>query len=166
MTVNTTTEFSDQIAYGHLARFIYQNTTPYLHQNFFTDGDFKYNGVSYGSALPFGFTGVTVNRNGDNQSTNLIFPNNGLTQTIAAKILNQAGWRVEVETMLFDPDDRTKFRSLSSYTGMVVGGIFSGPTIELELGNILDAVGADVPRRRLTEDLFGPLPTTANVRLQ
>jgi hypothetical protein len=166
MTVTTGPEFSDQIAYGHLVRFYYQGTLPYLLQNFYSDGDFTYQGNKYGSAVPFGFTGVTVNRNGDNQSTNLIFPQNGITQTISAKLLNQTGWRAEVETMLFDPDDRSKYRSLSTYTGMVVGAVYSGPTIELELGNILDAVGADVPRRRLTEDLFGPLPTTANVRLQ
>jgi len=164
--MSTGPEFDDNIAYGCLLSISEKGAGPrYTLQNFFSTDNIDHNGGVYGFA-PFGWSGVTVNRNGDNQTTNLIFPNNGLTQTIAAKILNQAGWRVEVETMLFDPDDRTKFRSLSSYTGMVVGGIFSGPTIELELGNILDAVGADVPRRRLTEDLFGPLPTTANVRLQ
>ena len=52
------------------------------------------------------------------------------------------------------------------YHGQVTGGKWDATALTLQLGSVLDAVGADVPRRNLTQRLVGRLPTTSNVRLR
>lgn len=165
--MSTGPEFDDNIAYGCLLSISQKGAGPsYTLQNFFSTDNIDHNGGVYGFA-PFGWSGVTVNRNGDNESTRLIFPNENIVQVIVGRIFNNTSqWLAKVETALLNPDDRTDYRILTEYVGMIVSGSHAGPTIEVEVGSILDAVGADVPRRRITEDLFGPMPTTANVRLQ
>lgn len=165
--MSTGYDFDDNIAYGCLISISQDGAPPrYRHQNFFFNDIINHNGSDF-SFAPFGWSGVTVNRNGDNESTRLVFPNNSLVQSYVANFFSSnSKWTVKVETALLDPGDTRNYRILTEYIGMVVSGSHSGPTIEVEIGSILDAVGADVPRRRITEDLFGPMPTTANVRLQ
>jgi hypothetical protein len=67
--------------------------------------------------------------------------------------------------LMLNPDNKADYRVLSSYAGQVAGAIWSEAELRLEISSVIDAVGGDVPRRRITEDVFGPLPTTAQVRL-
>ena len=160
-------EFKDQIALGYFLTLTEVGAGPgatLRGQNFFVNSNVTYNGADY-SFLPFGFSGVTVNRNGDNQSTSIVVPNNTLVRTLLSRVMT-GRWLAGVDTALLDPGNSSNYTTLTTYTGQVVAATISGPSIEIELGSILDAVGADVPRRRITEDLFGPLPSTANVRLQ
>lgn len=160
-------EFSDQIALGYFFTLTEVGAGPgatLRGQNFFVDSDVNYNGAIY-SFLPFGFSGATVNRNGDNQSTSIMLPNNTLVRTLLSRVM-QGEWLGGIDTALVDPADSNNYTTLASYTGQVVAATVNGPAIEVELGSILDAVGGDIPRRRVTEDLFGPLPSTASVRLQ
>lgn len=160
-------DFSDQIALGYFLTLTEAGAGPgatLRGQNFFVNENVTYNGADY-SFLPFGFSGVTVNRNGDNQATTIVVPNNTMVRTLLSRVM-LGQWLGGVDTALVDPADKSNYTTLSSYVGQVVSATVAGPTIEIELGSILDAVGGDIPRRRVTEDLFGPLPTTANVRLQ
>jgi hypothetical protein len=160
-------EFKREIALGHfLAINQAGGQARYRHQNF-SNQSIQYSGASNAdySYLPFAFRGTTTNRNGDNDATAVLIPNNSLTQVIMSNIVT-GSWLIQVDTVILDPGDLRQQEILASYTGQVIGASVSGPTIEVELGSILDATGADIPRRRITEDLFGPLPTTANVRLQ
>ena len=159
-------EFKDRIALGHFLDLQLAGTSgpTYTLQNFFVDAQVTFSGGTYGFA-PFVFTGVTVNRNGDNQSTNIVIHNNTIIRALVTRMLSEQ-WIATVHTMLLDPGDTSNYTELSSYVGQLVAATVSGPTVEIELGSILDAVGSDVPRRRITEDTFGPLPTTASVRLQ
>lgn len=159
-------DFRTQFAVGHVASFTQKGASgpSYIWQNFFVDGPINYGGTSV-NYTPFMFSGVTVNRNGDNQTTTLVTHNNALARNIGIRMVSET-WFCKVDTLLLNPDNSNDQYQLTTYTGMLINATVSGPTIEIEIGSILDAVGNDVPRRRITEDIFGPLPTTANVRLQ
>ncbi len=75
-------------------------------------------------------------------------------------------WLVTCRVMLINPDDRNSPTLLTSYTAQVVGGGWSDTSIEVRMASVLDAVGADVPRKKLTKQLVGNLPLTSSVRLQ
>jgi hypothetical protein len=109
--------------------------------------------------LPFAFSGTVINRQGDNVNANLIFPNNDLTRPWAAEAVNSK-WVAVVTVKILEPTV-----DLYSYTGQIMGASWDVTQVQLELGTVLDAVGADIPFRTLSEDLVGPLPTSNNVRL-
>ena len=58
------------------------------------------------SFIPFGFSGLTTNRQGDNIDTTLVFPNNELSRQLVLQA-TQEKWVAKVQTMLLDPDDPT-----------------------------------------------------------
>jgi hypothetical protein len=159
------TSFRSEIALGHMLTFKPRTdgAAPLYFQNFWMNENVSYNGNSHGF-LPFGFSGMTVNRSGDNQSTQLGLPNNSLSRSWSSTIVEGA-WVVLVDMLMLNPDNKADYRLLSSYAGQVSGAIWSDSDLRLEVSSVLDAVGGDVPRRRITEDVFGPLPTTAQVRL-
>ena len=158
-------DFRTQFAVGHVATLAQKGAAPsYIWQNFFVDGTLNYSGTQV-QYVPFTFTGVTVNRNGDNQTTSLVTHNNAIARNLGIRMVVET-WLCTVDTLLLNPDNSSDYYQLTSYTGLIFNTTVAGPKMDLELGSILDAVGADIPRRRITEDVFGPLPTTANVRLQ
>jgi hypothetical protein len=159
------TSFNAAIAVGHALTLKPRTAgaAPLYFQNFWINENVDYNGNTHGF-LPFGFSGVTVNRSGDNQSTQIGLPNNALSRSWASTIVEGA-WVVLIDMLILNPEDKTDYRLLSSYAGQVSGAVWSESDLRLEVSSVLDAVGGDVPRRRITEDIFGPLPTTAQVRL-
>ena len=126
------------------------------------NADFQ--GDSY-SFLPFGFSGVSVNRSGDNTEASLVFPNNELSRAWALPAINER-WLARVYVMALEPDDRTAGILMHQYNGQIAAGQWDETSLTLNLNTILDAVGADVPLRRLTQGLIGNIPTSANVRLR
>ena len=134
-------------------------------QNFFIAQDMTYDGQTYGF-VPFGFSGVTVNRTGDGLESSLVFPNNDLTRGWAVEAINEH-YVMEVDVLIIDSTSATGSHTrVHTYTGQVVGGQWDNVSLNLQLGGVLDAVGTDVPRRSLTRKLIGNLPITNNVRLQ
>lgn len=163
------TSFTPQVSFGHFLTL--QSRTSgmqsYYFQNFYLNETvpFTLNQVtSQYQFLPFGFSGVTVNRSGDNQQTQLAFPNNTLSKAWASNAARD-NWVATVHMMLLDPTNKTNVKLLSTFAGQVTSAIWSASELRVELSSVIDAVGNDVPRRRITEDVFGPLPTTSNVRL-
>lgn len=157
--------FRSEIAVGHMLTLKPRtiDASPLYFQNFFINEDVPYNNNVHGF-LPFGFSGVTVNRSGDNQSTQLALPNNAISKAWASTIV-EGNWVALIDMLMLNPADNTDYRLLSSYAGQVTGALWGETDLRLEISSVIDAVGGDVPRRRITEDIFGPLPTTANVRL-
>lgn len=133
-------------------------------QNFFIGQTVSYESNQYGF-LPFGFSGVTVNRTGDNTDASLLLPNNTLSRNWAVEAL-QGRWLAQLDVVILDPDDSTSFSRLHRYTGMIAGGTWREAELTLTLNTVLDAVGADIPQRRLTQRLIGSIPATSGVRLQ
>jgi len=61
-------------AFGHALRIKPQQTELYRFQNFFIGKQITHNGSGY-QFVPFGFSGVTVNRTGDGLEATIVFPN-------------------------------------------------------------------------------------------
>tara|TARA_R100001510_G_scaffold780_1_gene571 strand:+ start:205 stop:705 length:501 start_codon:yes stop_codon:yes gene_type:complete len=134
-------------------------------QNFFINQVMTFGDDQY-TFVPFGFSGVTVNRTGDGLEATLVFPNNDLTRGWAVNAINDH-YVMEVDVLIVDSDSQTGSHTrVHSYIGQVVGGNWDNVSLNLQLSSVLDAVGTDVPRRSLTRNLVGNLPVSNNVRLQ
>lgn len=133
-------------------------------QNFFINQTIDYEGGQYGF-LPFGFSGVTINRTGDNTEADLVFPNNALSRNWAVEALKKR-WLAQVDVVLLNPDNTSSFDRVHRYVSMISGGAWHDAELSLTLNTVLDAVGADAPQRRLTQRLIGNIPATSNVRMQ
>lgn len=148
-----------ELACGQFLDFTSGNGTIYRWQNFWI----KENVEGY-SFIPFGFSGLTTNRQGDNIDATLVFPNNELSRQWAL-LATQEKWLAKVQVLLFDPDDKTKRTPLHNYVGQVSASGWGDTAINLRLNTLLDAVGSDIPARRLTQSLVGFVPTSSNIQL-
>ena len=154
-----------QYAFGHVLRINPGSGVLFRYQNFFINENASYENASYGF-VPFGFSGVTVNRNGDGLEATVVFPNNDITRSWAVEAIDQY-WVMEVDVLIIDETNNNgSHQSVHTYTGQVTGGQWDNVTVSLQLTSVLDAVGTDVPRRSLTRKLIGNLPISSNVRLQ
>jgi|TARA_S200002703_G_C3669882_1_gene205666 hypothetical protein len=158
-----------QYALGHVVRIKTLGkdglSVEFKFQNFFIAKDMTYNDDTY-TFVPFGFSGVTVNRTGDGLESSLVFPNNDLTRGWAVEAIDQH-YVMEVDVLIIDSTSATGSHTpVHTYIGQVVGGQWDNASLTLQLGTVLDAVGTDVPRRSLTRQLIGNLPVSNNVRLQ
>ena len=158
-----------QYAFGHAIRIIKDGNNLYRFQNFFINKQITHKSREY-QFVPFGFSGVTVNRSGDGLESTLVFPNNALTRGWAIAAI-ESRHIIEVDVLLIedsDPDtgpDATH-NIVHSYVGQVTGGQWDNVSLNMELSSILDAVGTDFPRRSLTQEIVGSLPVSNGVRLQ
>ena len=114
--------------------------------------------------VPFGFSGITINRKGDNVDAGLVFPNNPLSRGWVGNAVEQM-WLAKVEVRLLNPDDRSQSELMHSYVGQVSDGGWSETTVNLVLNTIIDAVQGRVPARNLTKNLVGNIPTSTGVRI-
>lgn len=150
---------SDTLAYGH-----YLTLDSYQFQNYWVNEDATYDGVTYGY-MPFAFSGSAFTKSGDNQPATLAFPNNALSRAWAATAISER-WVATVRIMLLNPDDSTAGTMVTQYSGQIISGAWDTTTLQLNMASVFDAVGADVPRKKLTQQLVGHLPLTSNVRVQ
>tara|TARA_R100000908_G_C3700779_1_gene111363 strand:+ start:163 stop:669 length:507 start_codon:yes stop_codon:yes gene_type:complete len=142
-------------------------TTEFFFQNFFISQTMDYDGEQYQFA-PFGFSGVTINRTADGTDASLVFPNNALTRQWALDAIENR-WFVRVDVVLVDASSTSNVDiagRVHQYFGQVSSGRWDQTSLSLAVGTILDAVGADIPRRNLSQELVGNLPVTSNVSLQ
>jgi len=154
-----------QYAFGHALRITQGRNTKYRFQNFFINQQITHESDNY-TFVPFGFSGVTVNRTGDGLEATVVFPNNEVSRAWGVNAINQ-NWVMEVDVLIIDDDAKDGPHNIvHSYTGQVVGGQWDEVSLNLQLSTVLDAVGTDVPRRSLTKELVGNLPISNNVRLQ
>lgn len=153
-----------ELKIGNFLYFRRQGIVLYRFQNFYIGQAATYDGNQYAFA-PFGFSGVTVNRTGDNTEASLLFPNNSLTRSWAVEATEQQ-WLTNVQVMLLNPDSSTQYSRLHQYWGRVTSAKWDETSVNLTLSTILDAVGAGIPARRLTQRLVGAIPVTSTLQLQ
>jgi phage-related protein len=153
-----------ELTVGNFMYFSSGGVVQYRFQNFFIQQSVTYAGAAYTFA-PFGFSGVTINRSGDNTEATLMFPNNELSRNWTVEAVEQQ-WLANVQVMLLDPADSSQFNRLHQYWGRVSNAKWDDSSVSLTLSTILDAVGGDIPARRLTQKLIGAIPVTSNLRLQ
>lgn len=150
-------------AMGQAFKFV--GKSDYAFQNFNVGGVVRINSKNH-KFLPFGFSGITINRNGDNVDASIVLPNSALAQAFALNALEEE-WICKVRVGSFDPGNPKKFEQiLYEYVGVVASGGWDDTSIRLVLNSVLDAVTGDVPHRVLERDNVGPLPITANINLQ
>ena len=158
-----------QYAFGHAIRINRGSESSRRFQNFFIGKQLTHRGDEY-IFVPFGFSGVTVNRTGDGLESTLVFPNNELSRSWATSAI-EVRTVIEVDVLIIeDPDPDSGLTAthtiVHSYIGQVTGGQWDNVSLNLELSSGLDAVGTDVLRRSLTRKIVGNLPISNGVRLQ
>jgi len=116
---------------------------------------------------PFGFSGISVNRSGDNVDARLVFPNNEVTRSFSDAAIREQ-WTAVVRVCwvqnLEDPEDSPTL--LHRYEGQVSSAVWEDTTVTLVLNSILDAVQAQVPARSLQQLLVGNVPFTGQLSLR
>jgi phage-related protein len=164
-----------ELAVGNFVTFSSGETVKYRFQNFFIGETITRNGNEY-SFVPFGFSGVTINKTGDGTEASILLPNStsdedqssnvgALARSISTTAIEER-WLAYARVVILDPNDKTSFAILCRYYGQVTAGGWDNSTITLNLSTVLDAVGGDVPQRKLSQTLVGDLPTSSGVRLQ
>ena len=83
----------------------YYGSIQYAFQNFFINQVISYDSVDH-DFRPFGFSGATINKNGDGMDASLVFPNNSLTRDWADEAVKDR-WLVRVDVVSVDPDSTT-----------------------------------------------------------
>jgi hypothetical protein len=162
---------SDTLAFAqYLTLRTATETGGYRFQNYWVNEDAPFFNVvtgapSYFGFMPFAFSGTTFTKTGDNQPAKLSFPNNALSRGWAETAVTDK-WLANTRTVLINPDDKTSYTPINVYIGQIVSAKWDDTALVLELASVLDATGAAVPRKRLTKQLVGSLPLTANVRIQ
>lgn len=135
----------------------------YFFQNFFKDEVRVWQGKSYTFAA-LGYSGSTVDAQGGNVNAQLLFGLNDISLSLAKEAADNR-YTVQVETVWLDPESLTEKAPFMIDVFMVTGFEHDSSRLNMRLGSPLDAISADVPRRRLTETLVGALPSTGQLSL-
>lgn len=154
-----------EISIGNYIRFQAPSAgTEYRFQNFFIGKTVTYDAKPY-TFLPFGFSGVSINRNGDNTDASVVLPNNRLSRAWALEAVRDR-WLAQVYVMMLDPANSEDPTLMHQYIGKTSSGRWDETSLSLTLNTVLDAVGGEVPQRRITQTLVGHIPVSPNVRMQ
>ena len=149
-----------ELALGHFLTLSSRSSSTQLRvQNFYIGKE-----IDGRSFMPFGFSGTTTNRQGDNLDATLIFPNNELSRSWASEAIEEA-WTAELQVYTMNMADTTQRTLLYEYFGQVASGGWDETSLNLKLNTVLDAVGSNVPIRLMHRDLVGKLPTSSNLGL-
>lgn len=137
--------------------------TGYQFQNFHVGETRSYNGTGYMYA-GFGFSGGTLDLEAGNVSASLVFAVNELDLVVFRQAADER-WLAEVRTVWLNPDTLDETGAYSEEVYAVTGFEHDTSRLSVRLSNPLDAVSENAPRRVLTQDLVGSLPSTGNINL-
>ena len=132
-------------------------------QNFFQGETREYQGDTYIFG-GFGFSGGTLDLEGGNISASLVFALNELALSVFRQATEQF-WLVRIRTVWLDPDTFKEGNTFSEELYAVTGFDHDLSRISVRLSSPLDAVQENAPRRTLTADLVGALPSTGQISL-
>jgi hypothetical protein len=137
--------------------------TGFNFQNFFQGEERVYNGDTYIFG-GFGFSGGTLDLEGGNISAGLVFAVNDLSLSVFKQAAEQF-WLVRIRTVWLDPDTFEEGNTFSEELYAVTGFDHDSSRLSVRLSSPLDAVQENAPRRTLTADLVGALPSTGQISL-
>jgi hypothetical protein len=146
---------------GNFITFTDPNGTITRWQNFFGEGTVTFNSQAY-QLLPFIYQGAQKNKGGDNISSQLTLPANALTLSWIQDAVNN-NWLVEVQTYQLTESYAPSLLLGHEYW-IAIGLGYTTSAVELQLGNALDAIGAQAPNARITHERVGALPSTGAIR--
>ena len=135
----------------------------YNFQNFHYGEIRSYNGSDYMYAS-FGFSGGTVDLQAGNIDASLVFAVNALALSV---FQDSAAfrWLIEIRTVWLDPETFEEGTTYGEEIYAITGLEHDTSRLSVRLGSPLDAVSQNAPRRLLTQDLVGALPSTGNINL-
>ena len=153
------------IAIGSYVRLVDRDKafTGYAFQNFHVGETRSYNGTGYMYA-GFGFSGGTLDLEAGNVTASLVFAVNELDLVVFKQAADDR-WLIEVRTVWLNPDSLDETGTHSEELYAVTGFEHDTSRLSVRMGNPLDAVSQNAPRRVLTQDLVGALPSTGNINL-
>ena len=135
----------------------------YYFQNFYVNEVREWENQKYQFA-GFGYGGSSSDLQSGNIDASLVFRVNDLSLNMAVEASNNR-WIVVVKTVWLDPDSLEEKANYMRDTFMITGFDHDSLTLTLRLSSPMDAVTAEVPRRRLTEQLVGAMPSTGEISL-
>ncbi len=113
--------------------------------------------------LSFVYQGATKNRTGDNMEATLVLANNQISMNTAIEAV-RGRWQIQVDTCTMNPDNLAVLKKIATENWIVSTMAYDPVTIEVTLSSSIDAVGASVPNRVLTQKQVGALPSTAQLQ--
>ena len=116
-----------EYAIGNFLEMNVGSSSLYRWQNFWINENV--NGYSF---VPYGFSGLTTNRQGDNIDATLVFPNNELSRQWALEATTQK-WVARVKVILFDPDNKSSQKVMIEYIGQIATAGWAETTINIQL---------------------------------
>lgn len=142
--------------------------TNYYFQNFTINGTRSRGGDTYIFA-PFALATGGGEKGGDRSANTLgIGVSTEAGNTIILNLFKQAvkdRWLLKVETVSLNISSFADDLLVSTETWRIASYQMDTQLIRLQLISPLDAVRSQVPRRRLSEDLVGALPTTGQISI-
>ena len=146
-------------AFCNYVTLLQSNSTPtsYKFQNFSINekrGDFDY--------LPFAITTGAGTRGGDRSSARLVVAANQISVNIAAEA-SKNNYFLKVETFSLNIETFADSSQISTEVWRVSGYEMDTERVFLNLTSPLDAVRTDAPRRVLSTELVGALPTSGSL---
>ena len=163
----------EDLALGHYLTLIKPDESELRFQNFWIGETAIWQDTGWvGSSkqshvfLPFGFSGISVNRQGDNVDAALVFPNTGIARGFLDEAVTQR-WTAVIRVCLIDnlTDSQDPPTMLHRYVGQSASGTWTDTELGLRLNSILDAVGGEVPARALMQRMVGDIPATGRIAL-
>ena len=142
--------------------------TNYYFQNFTINGTRSRGGDTYIFA-PFALATGGGEKGGDRSANTLgIGVSTEAGSTIILNLFKQAvkdRWLLKVETVSLNISSFADDLLVSTETWRIASYQMDTQLIRLQLISPLDAVRSQVPRRKLSEDLVGALPTTGQISI-
>ena len=140
------------------------NNTGHAYQNFHQGETRSYDNDSYifGS---FGFSGGALDLQAGSITASLVFALTDLTLSIFQTASDEF-WLAQIRTVWLDPNTLNETNQYSEELYAVLGFDHDTSRIMVRLGNPLDAVQQNVPRRVLTQTVVGAMPSTGNISLK
>ena len=146
-------------AFCNYVTLLQSNSTPtsYKFQNFSVNEPRR--GFDY---LPFAITTGAGTRGGDRSSARLVVAANQISVNIAAEA-SQNNYFLQVETFSLNIETLADSSQISTEVWRVAGYEMDTERVFLNLTSPLDAVRTDAPRRVLSTQLVGALPTSGSL---
>ena len=146
-------------AFCNYVTLLQSNSTPtsYKFQNFSVNEPRR--GFDY---LPFAITTGAGTRGGDRSSARLVVAANQISVNIAAEAAN-GNYFLQVETFSLNIETFADSSQISTEVWRVAGYEMDTERVFINLTSPLDAVRTDAPRRVLSTQLVGALPTSGSL---
>ena len=146
-------------AFCNYVTLLQSNSTPtsYKFQNFSVNEPRR--GFDY---LPFAITTGAGTRGGNRSSARLVVAANQISVNIAAEAA-QGNYFLQVETFSLNIETLADSSQISTEVWRVAGYEMDTERVFLNLASPLDAVRTDAPRRVLSTQLVGALPTSGSL---